>query len=248
MVYALRNNSTLADMVLNNLGDAGQIKRRTYQRRLPENPNRDYYYIIRETTPRESILVEYGFIDNKNDLNKLQNNIEEYAEAVVKAIADYTNTPYSKEETPTGSTSTYIVQRGDTLWAIAGKYGISVNELKRLNNLTSDTLSIGQQLIVPTDEDVYIVQKGDSLWAIARKYGINVNDLINYNNLNDLTIYVGQQIKIPPSKEVVYTVKRGDTLYSIARVNNVSVDDIINANRLTSLTLFPNQQLIIPKK
>ena len=60
VVYALRNNSTLAKDVLTSIGEAGQIMRKYYQRRLPENPNKDYYYIIRETSPMQSLLVEYG--------------------------------------------------------------------------------------------------------------------------------------------------------------------------------------------
>ena len=78
VVYSLKNNSTLADLVLNNIGEQGQIKRKTYQRRLPENPNLDYYYILRETGNTEPILVEYGFIDNKNDSYKLKNNLNNY--------------------------------------------------------------------------------------------------------------------------------------------------------------------------
>ena len=63
-------------MALDYIGKAGQIKRKAYQRRLPENPSLDYYYIIRDTGNAESILIEYGFIDNKNDANKLENNLE----------------------------------------------------------------------------------------------------------------------------------------------------------------------------
>ena len=160
-------------MILDNIGDAGQIKRRVYQRRLPENPNKDYYYIIRETDPRQSLLIEYGFIDNAKDLAKLQNNILDYAEGVVKAVSDYTNTPYvAPGQTIPGGNKTpenvYIVQRGDTLWSIARKAGISVDELKRINNLTSNTISIGQQLKLTEDnnnlEDIYIVQKGDTIF------------------------------------------------------------------------------------
>ena len=64
IVYALRNNSTLADITLQNIGEVGQLKRKVYQRRLPENPNLDYYYILRESGQNtEPILIEYGFID-----------------------------------------------------------------------------------------------------------------------------------------------------------------------------------------
>ena len=77
-------------MALDNIGEQGQIKRSIYQRVLPENPSKDYYYIIRETGNTEPLLVEYGFIDNKNDIEKLTNNLEDYVEGVVKAIAYYT--------------------------------------------------------------------------------------------------------------------------------------------------------------
>ena len=86
VVYSLKNNSTLADLILDNIGNSGQIKRKTYQRRLPENPNKDYYYILRETGNVEPVLIEYGFIDNSQDANKLNNYLDNYAEGVVKAI------------------------------------------------------------------------------------------------------------------------------------------------------------------
>ena len=252
VVYGLRNNDRLANMILNNIGDAGQVKRKVYQRRLPENPNKDYYYIIRETDPRQSLLIEYGFIDNNKDLNKLQNNLLNYAEGVVKAVADYINIPYFNPgqtipEEPQEE-NIYIVQKGDTLWSIARKTGLTVDELKEINNLTSNTISIGQQLKLekePIEQNIYIVQKGDSLWAIARKLGVNVNDLINYNNLTSTTIGIGQQLKIPQTNQEYYTVQRGDTLYSIARRFNTTVDKIIQDNNLLSSMLSIGQQLVI---
>ena len=88
IVYSINSDSTLANMLLDNIGEAGQIKRKAYQRRLPENPNKDYYYIIRETGNAESVLVEYGFIDNTKDAYKLQNNLDNLVEGAVKAIAE----------------------------------------------------------------------------------------------------------------------------------------------------------------
>ena len=249
VVYALRNDPTFANMILNNIGYAGQIKRKVYQRRLPENPNKDYYYIIRETSPRESVLIEYGFIDNQRDLRKLQTDLDKYAEGVVKAIADYTNTPYTAPGASTVTGDYYTVVRGDSLWSIANKFGISVNELKQLNNLSSNLITIGQKLRIPSQDNVdtgtYVVVKGDSLWSIARKLGVSVNDLVNYNNLSSLTLQIGQQLKIPPTNQIVYTVQKGDTLWSIAQKNNTTVDKIVSNNNLLSTYLTIGQQLII---
>lgn len=164
-------------------------------------------------------------------------------------------------ELPTNQ-NIYIVQKGDTLYGIASKFSTTVEELKRLNNLTSNTLSIGQQLFLPTSKEdykIYIVQKGDSLWAIAQKYNITVNELINLNNLTSLTLQIGDELKVPNiiiDEEIeddedlpalkTYTVQKGDTLWSIANSNNISVDKLKAANNLTSNLLSVGQSLIIP--
>ena len=315
IVYALRNNPTLAQMALDNMGDAGQIERKVYQRRLPENPNKDYYFIIRDTGNLESLLVEYGFIDNANDAYKLQNNLTDYVEGVVKAIADYVQVPYTKDSTTqenyytvrrgdtlysiankfgttvdtikrlnnlTSNTltigqtlliseetlpevSTYIVEKGDTLYGIANKFGTTVDIIKRLNNLTVNTLLPGQQILVPATDQIpveeeptippieqpyiiYTVQKGDSLWKISQRYKVPVNDITAFNNLSNINIKIGDELRIPITNmktEVTYTVKRGDTLWSIAKDFEVSVDDIKNVNNLTTNLLTVGQNLII---
>ena len=89
VIYALRNNSKLANMILNNIGDTGQATRRVYQRRLPSDSTKDYYYILRNTGKLEPLIVEYGFIDNNEDLEFLKNNYKELGEAVIKAILEY---------------------------------------------------------------------------------------------------------------------------------------------------------------
>ena len=256
IVYALRNSPELANLILNEIGEAGQIKRKVYQRRLPENPNKDYYFIIRDTANLESLLIEYGFIDNPKDAIKLQNNITDYAEGVVKAIAEYTNTPYTP---PTLSTNYYIVQKGDTLYKIANKYNISVQQLKDLNNLTTDTLQVGQKLLISKQEvkpnDVYIVQKGDTLYKIANKYGITVQELKKINNIITDTLYIGQQLFVPQKddignqpeeKYIIYTIQKGDSLWQISRKFNVTIPEILELNNLTTINLQIGDKLKIP--
>ena len=256
VIYALRNNDTLAKKTLEEIGKKGQNTRKYYQRRLPENTSKDYYFIHRETGNTEPILVEYGFLDStKDDVSQLKNNILDYAEAVVKAVAEYTGTPYFVP-----GENYYTVKKGDSLWLIANNYGITVDELKKANNLTSNTLSIGQNLLIPTKNETtngttYTVKKGDSLWLIANNYGITVNELKSANNLTSNVLTIGQQLIIPgkktgtttPSETTTkYTVKSGDSLWNIAKKYNITVQELKDANNLTSNLLSIGQTLIIP--
>ena len=261
IVYSLRNDSILAQEILNNIGAAGQIKRKIYQRRLPENPNKDYYYILRETNVSEPLLIEYGFIDNMNDANKLRNNLNDYAEAVVKAVTEYAGYTYTLPgEIPNQNPEIYIVKRGDTLYSIARDNNITVSELKQLNNLSNNTIYIGQQLLLkkrieeelPNENDkLYIVKKGDTLYSISRKLNISVDTLKSLNKLNSNDIYVGQQlILVKPENQVeydIYTVKKGDSLWSISQKYNITVNELIKLNNLNNTTLQINQTLKVPK-
>ena len=88
----------------------------------------------------------------------------------------------------------YIVKKGDTLWDIARLYNTTVDKLKQLNNLSGNTIKVGQSLIVPGR--LYTVVKGDSLWKIAKNNNTTINDLIKLNNLKDTTLMIGQKLII----------------------------------------------------
>ena len=262
IVYALRNQPDLANLMLQNIGEAGQVKRKVYQRRLPENPNKDYYFIIRDTGNLESLLVEYGFIDNARDAYRLKNNLTDYVEGVVKAIAEYANIPYTK---PSQTINYYTVQKGDTLYKIAKQFSTTPEELKRINNLKTDTLQIGQKLKVSEEplegeNNTYTVKKGDTLYGIASAYGISVEELKKLNNLTTNSIYIGQELIVPSTnvtppetkpedpnqKYIIYVVKKGDSLWSISKAYNVTIPELMKLNSLTSVDLKIGDELKIP--
>lgn len=252
VIYALRNKDTLAKRILENIGATGQETRKYYQRRLPSDTSKDYYFIHRNTGNLEPLIVEYGFIDNTKDVEFLKENYEELAEAVISAVANYIGVPY---KAPNGLiTNTYVVQKGDTLYSIANKLGTTVSELKKENNLTSNTLQIGQVLRIPTkeiyeeEENVYVVKKGDTLYSIAAANNTTVDELKRINNLTSNILSTGQLLKIPSEllPETTYTVKKGDSLYSIATKYNTTVDELKRINNLTSNTLSIGQVLKLP--
>jgi membrane-bound lytic murein transglycosylase D len=106
----------------------------------------------------------------------------------------------------------YQIKSGDNLSAISNKYATNVAALKKLNQLKSDTIHIGQRLIVPlTDTNAYplqlaklnkakithTVKSGDNLWDISRKYKVKVQDIIRWNKLTAHSLlHPKQKLKI----------------------------------------------------
>ena len=227
--------------------------RKYYQRRLPSNTSKDYYFIHRDTGVTEPVIVEYGFIDDTaENVQYLQDNYKRLAEAVVRAVANYKGIPYTS---PGGvQSSAYTVKAGDSLYSIALKYGISVDELKNANNLTSNIIMVGQVLRIPsavdeTEENIYVVKSGDSLYSIAKKYNTTVDNLKNLNNLTSNVLMIGQKLLVPTvnnNSSSTYVVQNGDSLYKIAQKYNTTVNDIKSLNNLSSDALMIGQTLKIP--
>lgn len=172
---------------------------------------------------------------------------------------DYLYAPLSICDNTNTDEVSYIVRRGDTLYSIAREYGVSVDEIKRLNSLSSNTLTIGQRLIIKEgnvfntnkNESIYIVKRGDTLYSIATIFNTTVDEIKRLNNKTNNVITIGEELIVPSIKSEeentsIYIVKRGDTLYSIARNFNTTVDEIKRLNNLSSNTLTIGDELIIP--
>ena len=250
VIYALRNSDKLASSILNELEKSGQVVRKYYQRRLPSDSSKDYYYIIRNTPNNETLIVEYGFLDNEADAKRLKSNYKKYAEAVVRAVTLYGGYKY----VPVSGSNYYVVKKGDSLWSIARANGLTVDELKSLNNLSSNVLHVGDTLLISSadstgdagNDTYYVVKNGDTLWSIARKYNLSVNELKALNNLSSNVLSVEQRLIVGKDSSNDYVVSAGDTLWAIARKFNVSVDDIKSLNNLSSNNLSIGMTLKIP--
>ena len=98
------------------------------------------------------------------------------------------------------SLTNYVVQSGDSLYKIAMKFNTTVDDIKRINGLTNDYLSVGQVLRIPTSNSTtftYVVKNGDSLYKIAQTYNTTVDELKRLNNLTSNSLVIGQQLVIP---------------------------------------------------
>ena len=113
-----------------------------------------------------------------------------------RGIGDYVPAPG-----PDTGTIEYVVRAGDTLWRLRQRYGTTVAGLKRLNNLTSDDLNIGQVLKIPTGQAPsyfeYTVRAGDTLWLLSQRYGTTVDAIKSLNGLTGNLLNIGQVLLIP---------------------------------------------------
>ena len=145
------------------------------------------------------------------------------------------------------------------MYKIANSYNTTVDAIKKLNNLTSNLLTINQQLYIPeetiveeTNYVVYQVQAGDTLYKIAQKYNTTVDAIKNYNNLTNNLLSINQVLQIPivetTTDNLTYTIKNGDTLYKIANNYGVPISDLMNLNNLNSTNLTIGNVLLIPRK
>ncbi|MDR0405046.1 MAG: LysM peptidoglycan-binding domain-containing protein [Oscillospiraceae bacterium] len=126
-----------------------------------------------------------------------------------------TTPPVSQESTPYGtSRNEYAVKSGDNLWALAKRFGTTVGAIKSASGISSDALSIGQILIIPTlsgsegTSDArtspstsasgnYSVKSGDNLWALAKRFGTTVEAIKSASGISSDALSIGQLLTIP---------------------------------------------------
>lgn len=161
-------------------------------------------------------------------------------------LSDTTTIPNNTGTDASNSNNVYIVQRGNTLSQIANRYGTTVRNIARLNDIQNPNyIYVGQRLIIPNVNEktstiqTYTVQRGNTLGAIAQEYGTTVEQLVRLNNIsNPNLIYPGQVLTINSTNTLgdlghnIYTIKHGDTLSAISSKFGVDVHQIVELNRI----------------
>ncbi len=126
------------------------------------------------------------------------------APAVASARSETSSSARVAAQAPAGGTArTHRVARGETLWEISQRYGVSIAQIQRWSGISGTRLQPGQVLVVGEGKAapglVYTVVRGDTLYSIARRYGLQVNELARYNNLSpSSTLVVGTRLHLVP--------------------------------------------------
>lgn len=191
-------------------------------------------------------------------------------------------TPATDEAAPIGGAAgdasavaqTYTVQAGDTLYAIARKFGVEPQLLIDLNQIANPSaLQVGQQIRLPDQTQpapaaandavqtgagyTHVVQRGETLFGIAQKYGVPLDQLAQANNItNPSSLRAGQKLTIPTgsqqtpnagSTQRIHIVQPGETLTAIAARYGVSPQAVMQANGIQNPNrIRSGQKLIIP--
>ena len=160
---------------------------------------------------------------------------------------------------------THKVSKGDSLWKIAEEFDTEVNVLKKVNYLSSNTLSLNQELLIPLSNDqnqsfipyqAHIISEGDTLWNLGIRYKISPAEIAKNNGLRmSSPLTIGKELNIgnkniyrtinSKKRTIFYSVKQGDSLYRIADIFNIEISDIKNINKLPGNEITPGQVLKI---
>lgn len=144
----------------------------------------------------------------------------------------------------------HIVKKGETLSSIARKYGLSISELRDINDLASSKgLRVGQKILLKrTVPRIYTVKRGDNIWRIAKRFNLDVEELIELNELDSEELRPGQRLYL--SRDDEKEMKKYEAL--IAELKDVEIPESDSKPVLSSLgirerlVLFAKKMLNIP--
>jgi serpin B len=196
-------------------------------KRFPEipTPKTDKIHWVEKGESLYSISKKYGVaVEQIKLLNKMTENNVKVGQELLIQEGETKGIETNNANLNTVMNSIHEVNPGETLFSIAKKYNLTLEELKALNGINENKVSLGQKLIVRATEktktvaptplpkptiattiqkpqtslkqDKYIVQEGDTLWKISKKFNIPVEKIKTLNKLKSEVLEVGQQLTL----------------------------------------------------
>lgn len=162
-----------------------------------ESPKECVIYTVKKGDSLYSIAKKYNSkVDQIKRYNNLTSNNLSIGQRITIPCFES-----GEDKNNTVKKVSYEVVKGDSLYSIAKKFGTTVAEIQKLNNLTTTALDVNDELKIPTSTSSstsrkYTVQKGESLYSIAKKFNTTVDEIKRKNNLTSNLLSIGQVLNI----------------------------------------------------
>ena len=174
---------------------------------VPDNGNNTNSFktitIVYGDTLSELAIKYNTTVSKLVELNNIKNPNLIYAGDSLIVPLENSNSSNGTNNNGNICTTTYVVQKGDTLSQIALNFGTTVTEIASLNNIKNiNLIYTGQILYIPTEScdmshTLYVVKPGDTLWGISRRFGVSISKIVMLNRiLNPNLIYPGNVLRI----------------------------------------------------
>ncbi|MBM7614250.1 LysM peptidoglycan-binding domain-containing protein [Alkaliphilus hydrothermalis] len=216
--------------------------------------------------------ISQQYNTNLNEIYRLNPQYQTTPALMVGSIITIPSTGQTNQPTYTN----YTVTKNDTPWIISNRFGVSLNELLRINGMTASShIYPGQVILIPSKSTItpevnkYTVVKGDTPWIISQKFNVNLQQLMQQNNLKEgQSIYIGQILSIPKGTSITpdntgstvppasgvntkttttHIVASGDDLWSISIKYGIPFPELKQVNGLTDRSVLRvGQKLTIP--
>jgi len=245
------------------------------------------YHRVKSGETLSSIAKKYGIsVTELKQINRLKGNvihphqnlkiketaIQQNSSALANnsAVTDAENVtsalPAENQNREPENTASFVhkVEKGETLFSISKKYGISIDELQKINHLANSNIHPGQKLQIDTDTPTlqeiqtattYSVKHGETLSSVARKFGVSVEELKEWNQLNGNNLRSGQKLMIDKSpttastgkdeNRIIHKVASGESLHSIARKYGCKTENIKDWNHKSNNNIKAGEKLIL---
>jgi len=217
-------NNLTSDLIYpNQVLETGSSAKDTASKKQESSKSTSNTYTVKAGDTLSGIASKHNIsLTNLMKWNGLDTTLIFPGNVLTVSKQDSQNTKTSgKKETKVSSSTVYSVVAGDSLSKIGAKYNVSVANLKKWNNLSSDLIYVGQKLNIAgkssnnsststssssskqagNKASVYTVKSGDTLSKIAKAHGVSVANLKKWNSLSSDMIYIGQKLSIGATKE-----------------------------------------------